>query len=423
MKSILIKNANIVLKNKTVLGGILIENGVISKIGQFEGGGDIEINAKENYVLSGFIDMHTHLREPGLEHKEDIKTGTKAALKGGFTAICCMPNTNPFIDNNVVVNYIINRAIEENNCKVYPIGCITKGQSGLELAEIGIMQKAGAIAFSDDGKPVESSNIMKLALSYAKTFDALLISHCEDLNLADDGVVSEGFNASISGLKGISKAAEEIMVARDILLAKTLDTKIHLAHISTKGSVEIIRLAKKAGIKVTCETCPHYFSITDDAILTYDTNAKVNPPLREKADVSAIIKGLQDGTIDAIATDHAPHSVNDKNVEFNYAANGISGLETAFSLSYTNLVKANHITLEKLSELLSFKPAKILGLKTGIEEGLPADLTIVSLENEYTIDSNNFVSKGKNTPFNGQKVYGEVLYTIVDGVIKYSKEM
>ena len=422
MKSILIKNANIVLKDKTVLGNVLLEDGIISKIGTFEASANIEIDAKENYLFSGFLDMHTHLREPGYEYKEDIKSGTKAAVKGGFTAVCCMPNTNPFIDNNVVVNYIINRALEENNCKVYPIGCITKGQNGLELAEMGLMKNAGAIAFSDDGKPVQNSNTMRLALEYAKTFNALLINHCEDLNLSDEGVANEGYNSGVIGLKGISKATEEIMVARDLLLAKTFDSKIHLAHISTKGSVELIRLAKKNGVKVTCETCPHYFSLTDDAIINYDTNAKVNPPLREKADITAIIQGLKDGTIDAIVTDHAPHGSVDKNVEFNNAANGISGLETAFSLSYTNLVKAEHITIEKLNELLSLNPAKILGLKAGIQEGYPADLTMVSLNEEITVDSKTFISKGKNTPFNGQKLFGNVLCTIVDGVVKYDKD-
>jgi len=425
MKSILIKNCSIVLSDKIILGNILIKDGLIENVGVFDvekDKADLVIDACGHHVLNGFVDMHTHLREPGYEYKEDILSGTKAALKGGYTTVCCMPNTNPFIDNHIVLSYIKERAKAANNCRVYPIGCITKNQGGTELCEMGLMQKAGAIAFSDDGKCVESANMMKLSMQYAKTFDALIISHCEDLSLSEDGQINEGYNSSVCGLQGIPNAAEEIIVAREIILAKSLNTKVHLAHISTKESVELIRRAKKDGVKVTCETCPHYFSLTDDAVVNYDANAKVNPPLRQKADVDAIIKGIIDGTIDAIATDHAPHSINDKNVEFNSAAFGISGLETAFNLSYTNLVKAKHITLEKLNALLSLNPAKILGLNVPeISKGSVADLTIVSVDKENVVDVNGFISKGKNSPFDGFKGFGDILYTIVGGHIKYEK--
>ena len=422
MERILLKGGAVVLSERTREADLLIEDGKIAAIAPDISAEDAKVyNISGLTVMAGFTDMHTHLREPGFEHKEDVESGTRAAVKGGFTAVCCMPNTNPVIDSAPLVRYLKLRGKECNLAKVYPIGCITKGQKGAELAEMGKMLEAGAVAFSDDGCPVENANTMRLALEYAKGFDALLISHCEEKTLAD-GWVNEGTSATLAGLKGISRAAEEVMVAREILLADALKTKVHIAHISTEGSVALVRWAKERGVAVTAETCPHYFSADDSMILTFDTNTKVNPPLRTQADVEAIIEGLRDGTIDVIATDHAPHHVTDKQVEYQYAANGISGLETAFSLAYTHLVKEGRITLQRLSELMSRQPNRILKLGSGvIKPHAPADITVVDLNAEYTIDPAEFVSKGKNTPFCGADVFGRVKMTFVDGDLKYSE--
>lgn len=404
---------------------IIIEDGRIKQVLPSAGAsyaGYREIEAEELTALPGLVDMHCHLREPGYEYKEDIESGTKAAARGGFTSVACMPNTLPPADSASVVRYIIKRALQSASCKVYPIACITKGRKGEELAEFGELKAAGAIAFSDDGLPVENPLIMRNCLLYAKSHGCLIISHCEDKLLSDGGCANEGYNATIAGLKGIPAAAEEVMVARDVILAEGIDARIHIAHVSTKGSVEIIRQAKKRGVKVTCETCPHYFAADDSMILDYNANAKVNPPLRSREDAEAIIEGIKDGTIDVIATDHAPHHEDDKNVEFCNAANGISGFETAFALSYTHLVKAGHIALERLAGLMSFAPAGILGLETGgIEEGKRADIALVDLDNSYIINCSKFLSKGKNNPFNGREVWGEVAFTINDGRIVYAR--
>ncbi len=423
MERVVLKGGTVVLPDRIKEADILIEDGRFEAVGAGLNTDNARVYDMTGLtVMAGFTDMHTHLREPGGEHKEDVESGTNAAVRGGFTAVCCMPNTSPVIDNAPLVRYLKLRAKECNTAKVYPIGCITKGQKGQELAEMGKMLEAGAVAFSDDGCPVENANTMRLALEYAKGFDALLISHCEEKSLAD-GWVNEGLNATLAGLKGISRAAEEIMVAREILLADALKTKVHIAHISTEGSVALVRWAKERGIAVTAETCPHYFSGDDSMILTFDTNAKVNPPLRTQNDVEAIIEGLRDGTIDVIATDHAPHHVNDKQVEFQYAANGISGLETAFSLAYTYLVREGKITIQRLSELMSAQPNRILKLGSGvIRKNAPADLVAVDLNCEYKIDPAAFVSKGKNTPFRGRDVFGRVKMTFVDGALKYEEK-
>ena len=386
--------------------------------------GFTEIEAGGLVALPGLFDIHCHLREPGYEYKEGIESGTKAAARGGFTSVACMSNTMPPADTASVIRYIIERAGQYGYCKVYPIACITKGQKGEELAEFGDLKEAGAVAFSDDGLPVENPLIMRNALLYAKSHGALIISHCEDKRLSDDGCANEGYNATIAGIKGIPAAAEEVMVARDVILAASLNARLHIAHVSTKGSVEIIRQAKKNGVKVTCETCPHYFAADDSLILDYNANAKVNPPLRGREDVEAVIEGIKDGTIDAIATDHAPHHADDKNVEFCNAANGISGLETALSLSYTHLVKAGHIALSRLAQLMSAAPARILGLEPReLSDGRRADIALVDFESSFVIDSSQFLSKGKNTPFNGQKVYGAVACTINEGRIVYQDIM
>lgn len=406
-------------------GDIVIDMGKIVKIGK---GLDVDfknaitINGKGLHILPGLVDMHCHLREPGYEYKEDIESGTKSAAAGGFTSISAMANTNPPIDNGGMVSFIKSRAKEVGIVKVYPIATITKGLQGKEITEIGELYEAGAVALSDDGMPVKDSNVMKLALQYSRMFNMLIISHCEDLDLAADGVMNEGYMSTILGLKGINRAAEEIGIARDIILAKHYKTHIHIAHVSTSGSVELIRQAKHEGIPITCETAPHYFSATDEWVDGYDTNTKVNPPLRTVDDVEAIKKGLMDGTIDVIATDHAPHHMDEKNIEYNLAAFGISGFETAFSLAYTNLVEQGIFNLSTLVEKMSSKPANILGIDGGkIKEGCIADMTIVDLNREYIVDVDNFYSKGKNNPFNGKKLKGQVLYTIVDGKIVYEK--
>lgn len=403
---------------------IAFEKGKITQIGKVTPiGGETVTDGGGKTLLAGFIDMHCHLREPGFEYKEDMKSGLAAAVKGGFTGVCPMPNTKPVVDNKVVVKYLADRAKEVDLAKVYPIGAISKGQCGEELAEIISMKNEGIVAVSDDGRPVMNANLMRLCLEYIRPTGLVAISHCEDKDLAANGSVNEGYHATLSGIRAITRAAEEVMVARDIILAETFASKLHIAHVSTKGSVQLVREAKARGVNVTCETCPHYFAGDDSMILSYDTNAKVNPPLRERADVEAIIEGLADGTIDVIATDHAPHHVDDKNVEFDVAAFGISGFETAFALCYTHLVKSGKMTLSALQERMSARPAGILGLKTGIiEVGMPADFVLCDLNAPYVIDSSTFVSKGKNTPFNGREVFGKVLTTYVDGKIKYSED-
>lgn len=398
---------------------ILMDEGCIVEIGH-----DIDvqnadiIDASGKYIMPGFVDAHCHLRDPGFEYKEDIESGTRSAAKGGFTSIACMPNTNPVIDNQSVVKYVISKAKYEGLVNVYPIGCITKGQKGEELSEIGELKFAGAVAISDDGKPVKSSSLMKKALQYSSMFDIAVISHCEDLDLADEGVMNEGYQSTVMGLKGIPSAAEEIMVSRDIILSEYTNIPIHIAHVSTSLSVELLRNAKKRGVKVTAETCPHYFSLTEEACENYNTFAKVNPPLRTRKDVDAVIEGLKDGTIDIIATDHAPHHIDEKNVEFNIASMGMVGFETAFPLAVTYLVKPGHITLEKLVEKMCVNPSKLLSLNKGaIETGKPADIVIVDVNEENTVDIGKISSKSKNSPFDGFKLSGSVYYTIVNGKI------
>lgn len=418
MAKIYIKNALVWGKQKDVL----IQDGVIAQIGTVSPSrikGATQIDATGKTLLPAFVDMHVHLREPGFEYKEDIASGTAAAVAGGFATVCCMPNTNPVTDNPYIVRYIIDRAKEANLARVYPIGAITKGLAGECLAEMGKMQQAGAIAVSDDGQPVTTAQTMRLALEYCKPFNMLVISHCEDKSLVADGVMNEGLVASELGLKGIPSAAEDVMIAREILLAEMLHTRVHIAHVSTASGVELIRHAKARGVQVTCETCPHYFAATDELMRGYNACAKVNPPIRTEADRRAIIRGLQDGTIDVIATDHAPHAMHEKNLPVPQAANGISGLETAFALAYTALVETGELTLRQLSDKMT-GAAHLLGLPCGeLRKGAVADLTLVDTQESYTVDAAKFRSKGKNTPFQGRQVRGRVLYTIVDGEIKY----
>ena len=414
-----IKGGSVVLPDGVKNCDILVEDGRISKLGKNLSAEKI-IDASGLHVFPGLIDMHVHLREPGYEGKEDIASGSAAAVAGGFTQVCCMPNTNPVNDNAVVTTYIKYRAQQVNLCKVNPIGSITKGEKGEELAEIGKMVKAGAVAISDDGRSVMDSKIMRYAMEYANDFGIKCLCHCEDENLVDGGVVNEGLNSTLAGLKGIPRAAEDIMIAREICLSESLDIPVHICHVSTYSGVQLIREAKARGVKVTAESCPHYFWLTDDIITSYDTFTKVNPPIREERDRLAIIEGLKDGTLDCIVTDHAPHGKKDKEVEYNLAAFGISGIETSFALSYTKLVKGGVLTLPQLAERMSAAPARILNLEGGsIAEGAVADFAIADLNAKYVIDSEKFLSKGKNTPFNGTEVYGKIVYTIVDGDVKY----
>lgn len=418
----IIKNGSVIFKDTVEKKDIRVLGGKIEKIADKlspEQGEEV-IDATGLHVFPGLIDMHVHLREPGFEYKEDIESGSKAAVKGGFTQICCMPNTQPVADNKVVISYIRHRGEEVGLCKIRPIGAITKGEEGEQMADIGEMKKAGAVAISDDGKTVKSSRLMRLAMEYASGFNMRCLCHCEDKELADGGVVNEGYNSTLAGLKGIPRAAEDVVIAREICLSESLSVPVHICHVSTYSGVRMIRDAKRAGVKVTAETCPHYFAATDDVITGFDTNTKVNPPIREEKDRLAIIEGLKDGTIDAIVTDHAPHHANDKNVEYNLAAFGISGIETSFGFAVTYLYKTGILTLNQLADKMSRLPAEILSLEGGkIEEGVPADLTIADLDEEWGVDSSEFVSKGKNTPFNGRKLSGAVKYTIVDGDIKY----
>lgn len=419
---ILIKGGRVVdpANNIDKVADIYINDGIIEKIdtGLDIDGVDEIIDANGFIVAPGLVDMHTHLREPGFEYKEDIETGTSAAAMGGFTSVACMPNTEPPIDNAAIVEFIKSRSNAVGKVNVYPIGCISKGQKGEELAPIGELKYAGAVAISDDGRPVENALLMKRALQYANTFDISVISHCEDLSLVDSGSANEGFMATSLGLRPITPAAEEVMVARDVLLAENEGVRVHIAHISTRRSVEIIRNAKARGVKVTCETCPHYFTLTEQAIDGFNTNAKMNPPLRSKEDVDAIIEGLRDGTIDVIATDHAPHHIDEKNCEFALASNGIVGLETSLPLSVTYLVDTGVLTMGELVTKMSLNPAKILGLSKGsLAENALADVVIFDDKEEFKVDVSTFKSKGKNSPYNGFELKGKVKYTIVNGKI------
>ncbi len=414
------KNAEAVLEGGVKKVDIRVENGVIKEIAPSLKGDGIDL--KGLTVFPGLVDMHVHLREPGFEKKEDIESGSKAAVKGGFTEICCMPNTKPVCDNKVVVSYIVNRARQVNLCKVRPIGAITEGEKGENLSAIGGMKAAGAVALSDDGVSVINSSLMKNAMLYASDFGLKCLCHCEDKSLVDGGVVNEGYYSTLTGLKGSLRAAEDIMIAREICLAESLSLPVHICHVSTYSGVQLIREAKARGVRVTAETCPHYFTLTDEAIRDFDTNTKVNPPLREEKDRLAIIEGLKDGTLDCIVTDHAPHHEDDKNVEYNFAAFGMSGLETSFALSYTALVKGGVLDLNGLSEKMSLAPRRILNLGGGLKAGEKADFAAIDLNEEWTIDPKEFLSKGKNTPFAGKRVFGRVKYTVVDGEIKYEEK-
>lgn len=398
---------------------VLVIDGKIHSVDKDINVTDCEIiDAEGKYVLPGFIDMHVHLREPGFEAKETIATGSRAAAMGGFTSVACMPNTKPVIDNQALVEFIKSRAKSEALVNVFPIGAITKNSEGKELAEIGDMVLSGAVAVSDDGRPVMNSQVMRLAMEYAKMFNVPIISHCEDENLVAEGVMNEGYYSTVYGLKGISRSAEEIMVARDIMLAELTGAKVHIAHISTEGSVNLVRDAKKKGIKISAEATPHHFTLTDKEVGTYNTATKVNPPLRGIGDVAAVKSGLKDGTIDVIATDHAPHTLEEKDVEYNFAPFGMVGLETAIGLAFKELIHTDILSIEELVTKMSVNPAKILGLDKGhLGFGADADITVVDPNYSEVVDINRFVSKGKNSPFDGWKLKGLPVLTVVGGSV------
>ena len=417
---ILIRGGHVIdpANNVSAALDVLIEGGKIAAVGEgLSADGARVIDAAGRVVAPGFIDLHCHLRDPGLEYKEDIVSGTRAAARGGFTGVCCMPNTKPVNDSAAVTRYIIEKAEKKGSgVHVYPVGAVSKGLEGVEMAEIGRMREAGIVAISDDGRPVTNSNLMRLAMQYADHFGIFIMSHSEDRNLVGDGVMNEGYMSTKLGLPGITRAAEEVMVARDILVAEAEGKRIHLCHLSTRGGVQLVREAKARGVRVTAETTPHYIGATDAWVEGYDSRCRVNPPLREEEDRLACIQGLVDGTLDAIATDHAPHHEDEKRVEFHIAASGISGFETAFCVSYTELVKKGYITLERLIALMSAQPAKLLGVPGGeLSVGAPADVVILDPEREVTVDASRFKSKGKNTPFDGRTYYGAVCATLVGG--------
>ena len=378
-------------------------------------------------VCPGFTDLHCHLREPGFEEKETIATGTKAAAIGGFTTVCCMANTEPPLDIPVTVDWVKQKASRDSLVTLLPIGCITKGRKGEELTDMVELAEAGVVAFSDDGNTVASSQLMRRAMDYSRDLGLPVIDHCEDKALSDNGIINEGQMSAKLGIKGIPAAAEETMVARDLTLAKQTKARLHIAHVSTKGSVELIRHAKEEGILVTAEVTPHHLTLTEERITgkasnePFDTNAKVNPPLRTKEDVQALIEGLKDGIIDAIATDHAPHTLADKNCGLELAAFGISGFETAFGC-LMSLVYQGAISLTQLISKLTCEPAKVIGRNDELgtlKAGTPANITILDLEHEWIVNSSNFASKGKNTPYDGDKFKGKVMATIANGRIAY----
>lgn len=386
---------------------------------------DYRIIPAEGLVVSpGLIDIHTHLREPGFEYKETILTGTRAAVAGGFTAVACMANTSPVNDNQSVTEYILNKAKEARLARVFPVGALSVGLKGEALAEYGELKAAGVVALSDDGNPVMNSQMMRRAMEYARAFDLPIISHCEDLNLSRPGVMNEGPTSTRLGLHGIPAAAEEVMIYRDIQLCQMTETPLHIAHVSTAGSVQLIREARKKGLPVSAETAPHYFSLTEEAVVGFDTLAKMNPPLRTKEDLLAVQKGLKDGTIEVIASDHAPHSPLEKEVEFDLASMGIVGLETALPLTLS-LVQKGVLTLPQALAKLTQNPARILKLDGFGQLAVsgPANLTVIDPDLEFQVDIRSFVSKSKNSPFHGWKLKGKAVLTMIEGRIVYNQLM
>lgn len=400
---------------------VLIQEGKVVAVDTAIGAEDARVlDVRGKVVLPGLIDMHVHLREPGREDEETIETGTLAAARGGFVAVACMPNTDPPLDTGAAVRFVLSRARETGHVRVLPVGAVTRGLGGTELAEIGELRRAGAVAISDDGRPVTNATVMRHAMEYASMFGMPVISHAEDVELSAGGAINEGYWSTRLGLPGIPAAAEETMVSRDILLAELTGARLHIAHVSTAGSVELIRRAKEKGILVTCEATPHHFTLTDEAVAGYDTNTKVNPPLRTQRDVEAVRQGLADGTIDVIASDHAPHTAEEKEVEYELAAFGMIGLETSLALAVTELVRPGILTLGQLVERMSYGPARTLGLDwPGIVPGAQANITVLDPDASFVVDPAGFASRSRNTPFSGRRLFGKVVATVVEGRLAY----
>ncbi len=431
MKPLLIQGGRIIDPSQGIdeVGSLLVTEGKISWLGKGEAippQPDYDIlHARGLIVCPGFVDLHCHLRQPGFEEKETIATGTKAAARGGFTTICCMPNTNPPLDNQTAVEYVKSKAASEGVVRVLPIGCISKGRKGEELAEMGELASAGVVAFSDDGEPALNSHIMRQALDYSRAFDLPITDHCEDKALTEGRQMNEGIISTKLGLRGIPNAAEDIIVARDLALAQLTGGRLHIAHTTTEGSVDLIRRAKERGIKVTAEVTPHHLTLTEERVIGYNTNAKVNPPLRTERDIQALIQGLNDNTIDIIATDHAPHTEADKLCEFDLAPFGISGFETALG-SLMSLVHDGQLTLVTLIAKLTYEPAKIIGNRYGrlgtLAIGASADVALFDPALEWVVDTKAFASKGKNTPLAGERLRGKVMATISQGKLVHKDE-
>lgn len=424
--TILIKNGRLInpSENLDKVMDIFVEDGIIKeKAESIEKQADTVIDAAGCYVMPGLIDLHVHFRDPGLTYKEDIETGSKAAAKGGFTTVCCMPNTKPVVDNVETVKYIIEKGEKTGLTNVLPVGAVTKNMAGVEITDVEELKKAGICAISEDGKSVMNSGVYRKAMKNAAKANVPVLAHCEDINLVEGGVINLGDKSSELGVKGISNAVEDVIAMRDIMLAKETGATLHLCHCSTKDSVEMVKRAKEEGIKVTAEVCPHHFSMCSDDITSNDGNFKMNPPLRAREDMEALIKGLQDDIMDVISTDHAPHSAEEKAKDLEHSPFGIVGLETSVALTVTNLVKKGYLTPMQMAAKMSYNPAKVLGIPKGtLDEGKIADITIIDPNKEYTIDVNTFESKGKNTPFDGYKVSGEVEYTILNGKVVYSNK-
>ena len=424
--TILIKNGRVINRSENLdkVMDIFVEDGIIKeKAESIEKQADTVIDAAGCYVMPGLIDLHVHFRDPGLTYKEDIETGSKAAAKGGFTTVCCMPNTKPVVDNVETVKYIIEKGEKTGLTNVLPVGAVTKNMAGVEITDVEELKKAGICAISEDGKSVMNSGVYRKAMKNAAKANVPVLAHCEDINLVEGGVINLGDKSSELGVKGISNAVEDVIAMRDIMLAKETGATLHLCHCSTKDSVEMVKRAKEEGIKVTAEVCPHHFSMCSDDITSNDGNFKMNPPLRAREDMEALIKGLQDDIMDVISTDHAPHSAEEKAKDLEHAPFGIVGLETSVALTVTNLVKKGYLTPMQMAAKMSYNPAKVLGIPKGtLDEGKIADITIINPDKEYTIDVNTFESKGKNTPFDGYKVSGEVEYTILNGKVVYSNK-
>ncbi len=426
MSKLLIRNGRVIdpTNGRDETGDVLIEDGIVSSVGKGLSAQDAEVFEASGLVVApGFIDMHVHLREPGFEHAETIETGSRAAAAGGFTSVCPMPNTSPVNDNPTVTSYIIERASRHALTNVLPIGAITMDSAGEALAAIGSMKRAGAVAISDDGRPVMNARVMRRAMETALSFDLPIIDHCEDLNLSGSGDMHEGLESTRLGLRGIPSASEDVMVARDLLLAEVTGARFHVAHISTRGSIELVTEAKAKGLAVTCEATPHHMSLADADIPPYDSNYKMKPPLRSRDDVAAVVEAIASGIVDAVATDHAPHAGSEKMQEFEKCPFGIVGLETALSVALETLFHSGKVSLSRLVALFTAGPARVLKLNRGhLLAGAPADVTIFDPYLVWTYDVNRSYSKSRNSPFDGKTFRGGPVATIVDGIIVWRRD-